>query len=301
MSTGNYILVTPARNEARFLPALIESIQDQNILPALWVIVSDGSTDDTDAVVEPFLQKLSFLRFIRLNSAAGRSFGAKARAFGVGYSLAESLDFDFVGNLDADITLEPDYYERILFEMSQNPRLGIATGSCWDKTVSGFRCITISENHAVGAVQFFRRSCFEEIGGYKPMSVGGVDSLATLTARMKGWETRVLPKLKVYHHKPVDSENTRSSWRVAYRSGLTEYHIGTCPLFAVLKAVRRWKQKPILASMFIRMFAYFRMYIMDGQRDAPPELVDYLRAEQVRTMWAAIFPARRMRRSPRLR
>jgi hypothetical protein len=97
---------------------------------------------------------------------------------------------------------------------------------------------------------------------------------------MKGWETKSFPDLPVYHHKPIDSANARTAFQIAYRAGLTEYHIGTYPLFAVLKAVRRWREAPIMISTLIRLFGYGRLWVTKAPRDAPEELVAYLKGEQ---------------------
>jgi len=276
-----YALISPARNEAAFLPALIDSVVRQSVLPRNWVIVSDGSTDKTDEIVCEAVRRYGFIKFIRNQATAERNFGAKARAFQKGYIALKDVEFDFIGNLDADVTFGRDYYARMLDEMHKNPRLGVASGVCWDKTADGFKLVTISLNHAVGAVQFFRRECFEAVGGYRPATVGGVDSLAELTARMKGWQTQAFPELPVYHHKPVDSANARTGVKICYRAGLTEYYIGTHPLFAIAKAIRRWREAPVGLSPFIRLFAYLRLWLSGSERDAPEELVAYLRREQL--------------------
>lgn len=279
-SSRRYVLVTPARNEGRFLQALLHSVLSQTILPVKWVIVSDGSTDDTEAIVTEYARRHPFISLLRRESGQERSFGSKAAAFQRGVEQLGPVAFDYLGNLDADITLEPGYYDRMLREMEQNPRLGIASGVCWDKTANGFKRVTISLNHAVGAVHFFRRDCFDAVGGYRPVSVGGMDSLAVLTARMLGWETRCFPDLPVYHHKPVDSANG-SAWRVAYRAGQTEYHIGTHPLFALVKAVRRWRSSPLLLGSMIRMLAFSRLWLFRQHRDASDDLVRFVQHEQL--------------------
>ncbi|HWA29274.1 MAG TPA: glycosyltransferase family A protein [Lacunisphaera sp.] len=282
--TKSYVLITPARNEGAFLPGVVDSILKQTVRPARWIIISDGSTDNTDQVAAAAAQQHSFIRLIRVEAGPTRSFGSKAKAFQKGCDAVQDVPFDFIGNLDADITLERDYYERMIREMEQNPKLGVASGACWDKTPEGFRKITISENHAVGAVQFFRRACFEAVGGYRPMTVGGVDSLAVLTARMHGWHTRVFMDVPLYHHKPVDSAGGRTAIRIAYRAGMTEYHIGSHPLFALAKAMRRWRERPFPAAPFIRLYGYFRLYLSGAKRDAPDELVAYLKTEQLRIL-----------------
>src|SRR5262249_51835178 len=162
-------------------------------LPLKWIIVSDGSTDDTDRIVADASRERPFIELISVKAGSARSFGSKALAFQKGYQALAATRYDFIGNLDADVTFEPGYYERILQEMAKNARLGVAGGVIFDKTPSGFKRTTSSLNHAVGAVQFWRRECFEAVGGYRPATVGGVDSLAELTARMKGWETKSFP------------------------------------------------------------------------------------------------------------
>lgn len=276
-----YVLVTPARNEGKYLRALLDSVAAQTLPPVRWIIVNDGSTDETDAIVNEYVSRYGFISLLRRDSDGGRSFGSKAAAFQRGVAQLGTVEFDYLGNLDADITLEPDYYERVLLEMERNPRLGVATGVCWDKTDRGFQCVTVSLNHAVGAVHLFRRACFEAVGGYRPVSVGGMDSLAVLSARMHGWETRCIPELPVYHHKPVDSVNGRSAFRIAYRAGETEYHIGSHPLFALVKALRRWRASPPVFGSLIRLAAYFRLWICSRPRDASVELTRYVHREQM--------------------
>lgn len=281
MEIPNYVLITPARNEARYLPGVIDSIVNQACRPVRWVIVSDGSTDGTNEIAAKAAAVHPFIRFVETQNNGQRSFGSKARAFASGATYLDGASFSYIGNLDADITLDPHYYKQIISRMETNPKLGVTSGVCWDKTENGFKCVTISLNHAVGAVQMFRRVCYEEIGGYRPTTIGGMDSLAEFTARMKGWLTRAFSDLPVYHHKPVDSASARSPAQIRYRAGLTEYYIGTHPLFAMAKAVRRWKDSPPVASVAIRMFAYTRLWLGRIPRDASPELVRYLKREQL--------------------
>ena len=277
----HYILVTPARNEAAYLLKLIKCIEAQTIKPARWVIVSDGSTDDTDEIAARAAKSNPSIKLIRCSGGERRSFGSKALAFKAGHDASKDVSYDYIGNLDADLTMAPNYYERILEEMSNNPKLGVASGVLWDKTKTGYRRTISNLNHAVGGVQLWRKDCFDAVGGYRPVTVGGVDSLAELTARMKGWETKSFPDLAVYHHKPVDSANAKTGVRIAYRAGLTEYHIGTHPLFALMKAIRRWKQPPILVGSVVRLFAYGKLWFTGTKRDASADLVAYLKREQL--------------------
>lgn len=285
-----YALVTPARNEAAYLPKAIDSVFRQTVLPVRWVIVSDGSTDGTDDIMRSAAQAQPFVHLVtRTEVKGGRSFASKAFAFRAGYEALNGIDYDFIGNLDADVSFASGYYEAMLAEMVANPRLGVASGVIVEHTATGVKQLTLTRNHASGAVQFWRRECFEEIGGYRPASVGGVDSLAVLTARMQGWESRTFPPLVVVHHKPVDSASGGRGVRIAYRAGMTEYHIGTYFPFAVLKAVRRWKQTPMFLSSAARIFGFLKLWLLGVRRDAPPELVTYLRKEQIKRLQCAIL------------
>ena len=284
-----YVLITPARNEAKYIGSLINSVLAQKLLPLKWVIVSDGSTDETDDIVTSTIKDHPFVQLVRVARNSKRSFGSKALAFKKGYDILKDLEYDYIGNLDADVTFDSHYYETMVQEMSKNPQLGVASGVCWDKTDHGFQRTMSSLNHAVGAVQFWRKECFESIGGYQLATVGGVDSLAELNARMKGWETRSFPHLPVYHHKPIDSATARNGIHIAYRAGMTEYHIGTYPLFAILKAFRRWRQSPMMISALIRLFAYVKLWVSRPPRDATKELVAYLENEQLALIKQIIF------------
>lgn len=284
MKESSYVLVTPARNEAQYLPGVIDSVVSQKRRPLYWIIISDGSTDGTNEIAERAASLHRFIRFVSGQGSSQRSFGSKARAFQSAAEYLAGFNYSYIGNLDADITLAPNYYAEIIARMEADSRLGVSSGVCWDKSEAGFKRVTISLNHAVGAVQMFRRECFQQIGGYRPTTVGGVDSLAELTARMKGWKTRAFPDLPVYHHKPVDSASARSPSQIRYRAGLTEYHIGTHPLFATAKALRRWRESPPVVSVVIRMSAYMRLWLSNAPRDAPPELVNYLKKEQLKLL-----------------
>lgn len=277
----NYILITPARNESAYIPKVISCVSKQTVLPIKWVIVSDGSTDDMDDIVERASLKNPFIHLIRVEGRSNRSFGSKALAFNEGYKEIKGLKFDYIGNLDADVTFQSNYYEKIIEKMANNTLLGIASGVLFDKTDYGFKRTISNLNHAVGAVQFWRRECFEDVGGYRPVTVGGIDSIAELTARMKGWETRSFVGLQIYHHKSVDFASGQTVTMINYRAGMTEYHIGTHPLFAFFKAFRRWQKSPMIFSTFIRLFGYFRLWIAGTRRDATDELLSYLKREQM--------------------
>src|SRR5215831_6690170 len=108
----SYVLVTPARNEAGLIEQTIQSVLAQSVLPRKWIIVSDGSTDGTDEIVQRYANEHEWIELMRMPERRDRQFAAKANAFNAGYARLKGhsqLPFDIIGNLDADITLEPDY------------------------------------------------------------------------------------------------------------------------------------------------------------------------------------------------
>src|SRR5437588_447131 len=171
MTAAQYVLITPARNEAKYIGGLIESVLAQTRPPLRWIIVDDGSTDGTGAVTAKYAQLHDFIMPLRAAGSSGRSFGSKVRAFQFAYDHLRGVRFEFIGNLDADVTLQPDYYGRILEQFESDPRLGIAGGVIFERTSVGSWRDVSSPDLVAGAIQFFRRQCFDEIGGLKPVSV----------------------------------------------------------------------------------------------------------------------------------
>ncbi len=184
-----YVLVTPARNEEQYIRRTLESVVSQTHLPLRWVIVNDGSTDRTASIVAEFSRGRDWIELVHMPEHRDRSFAAKVACFNAGFDRLKHLDFDVIGNLDADISFARDYFEFLIQKFQTDCRLGVAgTPFVEDGSRYDFRFSNIE--HVSGACQLFRRHCFQEIGGYVPIKAGGVDWTAVTTARMKGWRTR---------------------------------------------------------------------------------------------------------------
>src|SRR5438477_10271607 len=119
----NYVLMTAAYNEGAHIEKTIQSMLSQTVRPKRWIIVSDGSTDRTDEIVQNYQQEYEFIRFLRMSRPPGHSFRSKVAALQAGCRLLEDLPFTFIGNLDADITVEPSYFEDLLDRFRRNPNL----------------------------------------------------------------------------------------------------------------------------------------------------------------------------------
>jgi glycosyltransferase involved in cell wall biosynthesis len=278
--TPNYVLITPARNEEAFIEKTLQSIVIQSRRPMRWIIVDDNSTDRTAEIVRSYLAGNEFIELLRPHDGqAERNFASKSRAIALAYESLRHLDFDYVGNLDADIGLEPNYYESILGKMEENPKLGLAGGIRYDLLDGKFVLRDCARNSVGGPIQLFRRECYEEIGGYMALPYGGIDAVAETSARMHGWEVRSFPEYRVYHYRATGTAN-RSIWQALYRAGQRDYSIGYHPLFEFAHVLNRLMDEPYLASM-ITMLGYLSAKLKGEARAVPEELIAFLQQEQM--------------------
>ncbi len=201
-----YVLISPARNEANFIELTIKSVVAQTVRPLKWIIVSDGSTDGTDEIVRQYANEHSWIELVRMPERRERHFAGKVHAFNAGYTRVKDLAFEVIGNLDADVSFDDkDYFLFLMNKFAEDPRLGVG-GTPYQQENSTYDYRFVNIEDVSGACQLFRRECFEEIGGYLPLKGGGVDHVAFLTARMKGWQTRT------FIDKVSNEQETFSDW-----------------------------------------------------------------------------------------
>ncbi len=285
----DYLLITPAHNEEENIERVIKSVVSQTIAPQKWLIVNDGSTDGTDEIIKQYEARHNFITSLRLERKDIETYyGHRTRIVLTGYEKIKNPEFDFLGVLDADISLEPTYYECILAEFDRNPKLGIASGIYVDKVKGQIRKVVKDpdEISTPGALQVFRRECYEAIGGYIPLKYGGDDSLAEIMARMGGWETKHFPKYQAVQHRTTGTSEGTHLLVAKYREGLAEYILGTHPLFALAKSFRRvFLEKPFLLASTARLSGFLSGYYLVGKnREVPDEVVSFVRREQMQRL-----------------
>lgn len=288
----NIILLTAAKNEEQYIGIAIESVLRQSIKPLAWFIMDDGSTDQTAKIVQQYITEHSFIRLYSTQNNGKRSFGSKDKAINAAYELARHLDFNYVGIQDADIAPKEDtYYERIINKFENNEKVGIVGGYIYERYRDTWGCRTgNSPDSVAGGIQLFRRTCYEEIGGYTPLHHGGEDWLAQLDAKIAGWQVLALPELPVYHYRPTSSSDGR--WRGLFRQGMMDASFGSHPVFELLKCLRRIPENPILIASIIRFCGYVWWTISGRKPLLHPEKVAYLRKEQLtkmRTWWESLI------------
>lgn len=282
MTLPTYVLITPARNEAQFIELTIRSVLSQTVRPLKWIIVSDGSTDGTDEIVGKYTSEHPWIELVRMPERRERHFAGKVHAFNAGYARVKELSYDVIGNLDGDITFDQDYLAFLLSKFAINPRLGVG-GTPYDERNTQYDYRFVSVEDVPGACQLFRRKCFEDIGGYAPVKGGTIDSIAVMTARMKGWETRAFTDKLCHHHR--ESGTAQSGALVArFRRGAKGYAVGNHPVWELFRAVYQMTRRPYIVGGLALFSGYVWSMIRRPERPVPLELVAFHRQVQMQRL-----------------
>ena len=277
-----YALVTPARNEAAFIELTLQSVISQTLRPAKWVIVSDGSTDRTDELVGRYAVQHEWIELVRLPERKERHFAGKVQAFNAGYTRLRGTAFDLVGSIDADISFGPDLFSLLVERFAENPLLGVAGAPFReDGTSYDFRFSNIE--HVSGACQLFRRECFEQIGGYLPVKGGGIDVIAVLTARMKGWQTRTYPERYYDHHRGMGRAASNAFWS-NFNLGRKDYALGNSLLWQGCRTLYQLGRQPFVLGGCAIFLGYFWALLGRAERSVSPELMRFVRREQLQRL-----------------
>jgi len=276
----SYIVVTPARNEADFIELTMKSMVAQTALPMKWIIVSDGSTDGTDTIVERYASAHPWIELVRMPERLERNFAGKVHAFNAGYKRAQELDYSVLVSLDADISFDTDYFAFLLDQLSIDPKLGLV-GTPFQE-VSGYKYDYrfVSIEHVSGACQVFRRACFEAIDGYRPVKGGSIDHIAVISARMHGWRTRSFPEKVCIHHREMGTAQ-HGILNSRFKLGIKDYRIGNHPLWEIFRSVYQMSQPPRFVGGLALWSGYMWAAFRKIERPVSHEFVKFHRNEQL--------------------
>lgn len=277
---AGYVVITPAHNEEAHLENVIRSMLVQTRKPTRWVIVNDNSTDRTAAIAERYAAQWEFIRVISITRDGSHGFNKKANAFNTGVASIEDVNFDFIGNLDADISFDPDYFENLLRAFERDPQLGITGGIIF--TTIGDRFVTHDEapDSVAGAVQMFRRQCFEDVGArYLPLPFGGIDAAAEIIAKERGWRVAKQPAYKVFEHRQT---GTASMTPIAacFRLGRRFHSLGYGILFYSARCLYRLGDEPVVIGSCAAFLGYLEALIRRRPVLLPANVVQHLRRDQ---------------------
>jgi glycosyltransferase involved in cell wall biosynthesis len=280
--TLKYVLVTPARNEAQFIDLTIRSMIAQTHLPLKWVIVSDGSTDETDEIIGNYLPDHPWIALVRMPERKERHFAGKVHAFDAGFDHVKDLAFDVIGNLDADVSFEADHFEYLLKRMAEDESLGLAGAPFREGNFQYDYRYSNIEN-VWGGCQLFRRKCFEEIGGYVPLKGGGIDHVAVLSARMHGWKTRTFTERVCQHHRLMGTA-LHGGLKARVRQGQKDYTMGNHPLWQVFRVIYQMKYRPYVIGGLALGWGYGRSMVCRLEIPLSKEIIEFVRQEQMQRL-----------------
>ncbi len=282
-----YVLITPARNEEAFIEKTIESVVHQTAIPVKWVIVNDGSTDATASIVSRYVARYDWIELVNLPVRRDRNFAAKVYAFNAGREKLKNVEYEVIGNLDADVSLDEDHFEFLLGKLREDCRLGVAGTVFREQEYSSETDSFEGQDHVSGQCQLFRRRCFEEIGGYFANKAGGIDWIAVTTARMMGWKTRSFREKSFFHYRHLGTAE-RSLLAAMFSYGEKDYYLGGHPIWELFRVTYRATKRPYLVEGLALGLGYGWAMLRRTKRPISNELMKFHRKEQMRKLRAIL-------------
>ena len=260
----------------------LDSVMTQSVPPALWVVVDDGSTDETSAILESYKARMPYLRVVRRENRGRRSVGPGViEAFYAGLETVSLDDFDYVCKLDLDLDLPPRYFELLMQRMEKDPRIGTSSGKPYfvDQRTGKLVAEVCGDEMSVGMTKFYRVKCFREIGGFvRQVMWDGIDCHR---CRMLGWIAESVDDedLKFIHLRPMGSSQ-KGIWTGRVRSGYGQYFMGTAPVYLLASALFRLPKHPVLIGSVAMVWGYASSAVRRVARYDEPGFRQFLRSYQ---------------------
>ena len=276
-----YVVISPVRDEADNLESTIESLLRQTITPVQWIVVNDGSTDLTGQILDHYANQISWIRIVhRDNRGFRQPGGGVIAAFEDGYRALGVGDWDYLVKLDGDLSFDPDYFERCFREFDDNQKLGVGGGTI-QSLHEGRKVIEkVPDFHVRGATKIYRRACWDQLGGL--LKAPGWDTLDEVKANMLGWETKSFADILITQQRVTGG--AQGPWKDSFKNGRANYICGYHPLFMALKCAKRIFDRPYFVSFLGLMSGYVSGYLSRAARVNDPELIHYLRSQQLKRL-----------------
>jgi glycosyltransferase involved in cell wall biosynthesis len=261
----------------------LDSVAAQTVRPALWVVVDDGSTDETPGILEEYCSRLPWLRVVRRTDRGGRAVGPGViEAFYQGLETVELDDFDYLCKLDMDLDLPPRYFELLMLRMEREPRLGTCSGKPWFiHPRTGERIPEVcGDEMSVGMTKLYRVNCFREIGGFvRQVMWDGIDCHR---ARMLGWIVESVndAELRFLHLRPMGASEGKGIWSGRVRAGFGQRFMGTSPLYYLAVALYRLPKHPVVYGSLAMLWGYLSSALQGAPRYEDAEFRRFLRRYQ---------------------
>ncbi|MDR3609516.1 MAG: glycosyltransferase family A protein [Ignavibacteriaceae bacterium] len=275
---NKYVVITPAKNESKYISFTLDSMIRQSIKPVKWIIVDDGSLDDTCSIVLKAIQNYSWITLLKKNTNDKRAPGSNVvNAFYFGLrSIKEN--YDYVVKLDADLKFEEDYFEKLIEQFKINNKLGISGGYCINSIKGNKKKIdSTPEYHVRGATKMYRKKCFDDIGGLMP--VFGWDGIDEMKAMMLGWETKSFKNITVLHLRATGQET--GPLKYAWRRGVLNYYMGYNPLYLILSCLNNFSKRPYILFGLSLFAGYLYSVITQSDRINDENLINFIKKFQL--------------------
>jgi poly-beta-1,6-N-acetyl-D-glucosamine synthase len=274
-----YVIITPVHNEESFIRSTLDSVVAQTVKPGQWIIVDDGSVDNTTSVIQEYAQRYAWIKQVTLPVQGNREVGARVvRVFYEGYRFIEA-EYDFIVKLDGDLSFDPDYFERLLDKFAEEPQLGIAGGVLYIPGEDQWRLEKVPVDHVRGATKVYRKACFEEIGGLP--RTNGWDGIDEWRAQMKGWKTRSYDELVVHHLRPTGASSGR--WGGGVKAGEYAYFMGYPWLVILARSLYRdLTARPPFVMGTALFWGYVKSWLARKPQLDDAEVIAYMRRKQMR-------------------
>ena len=279
-----YVLISPCRNEADYMRQTLDTVIGQSIRPAKWVIVDDGSTDATPAILAEYAAQHDWIKIVTRSDRGHRAVGPGViEAFYAGYETINPDDYQYLCKLDLDLRLPPRYFEILMERMAADPRLATCSGKAYIEKDGRLVNERHGDDTSLGMTKFYRVSCFKGIGGFvREVMWDGIDCHR---CRMKGWIACSWdePELRFIHLRPMGSSQ-QSIYTGRMRHGYGQYFMGTGFLFMAASAIYRMNEKPHVLGSLAMLWGWIKSALQGKPRYEDPEFRRFLRRYQMRAL-----------------
>jgi glycosyltransferase involved in cell wall biosynthesis len=279
-----YVLISPCRDEAEYMRHTLDTVIAQSIRPARWVIVDDGSTDETPRILAEYARRHDWIEIVTRRDRGRRSVGPGViDAFYAGYQTIRAEDYEYLCKLDLDLRLPPRYFEILMRRMEENPRIATCSGKAYIEDSGRLLNERHGDETSLGMTKFYRVSCFQAIGGFvREVNWDGIDCHR---CRMKGWIACSWdePDLRFVHLRRMSSSQ-QGIYVGRMRNGYGQYFMGTGFLFMMASAISRINQKPYVLGSLAMLWGWVISALLGKPRYEDAEFRAFLRRYQRRAL-----------------
>lgn len=277
------LLISPVRDEAQHVDAVVAGVESQTRPPDLWIVVDDGSSDGTRERLEAHAARLPYLRVVSTpagyTSDDGDRLAAAApdRAWNFGLRQVEPSEFTHLGKIDGDVVLPPEYLATMLDRFAADPQLGMVSGGVFERRGGEWHLLPTPLDFVSGACRLYSRPCFEAIGGMPERL--GADAITITYAKLRGFQTASFVDLEVRHLRPHGT--AQGTLRGHARHGAYQYIVHYSAAWILLRsAMVAVRQRPYGLSGLWLLGGYASAAARGVPRVEDPGFRAFMRAEQ---------------------